>query len=335
MTRRQSQTEFSSLVQKYFLERLVNQKGASHQTIAAYRDTFKLFFKYVKKETNKDPTDITVDDFNSDLVLGFLNYLEVDRANCVRSRNARLATLRSFAKYLALQCPHALSDAHQILSIPNKRFEKPLIEFLTREEVQAILATPNQDNWFGLRDQVLLLLLYNTGARVSELIGIRVGDLVLVGSPYVRLRGKGRKQRTIPLWKETVAKIRLWLKYNAMSPNQPLLPNRQGRSMTRTNVGKRIEIAVKLAAEKQPQLRKRVVSAHTFRHSTAMHLLQSGVDITVIALWLGHESTSITHDYLEADLAMKERALKTIDPPESRKLRFQPADPLLLFLERL
>lgn len=208
----------------------------------------------------------------------FLAYLESERHNTVRTRNARLATLRAFAHYVVLECPEALLEA------------------------------PDGQTWCGCRDRILLTLLYNTGARVSELIGIRVADVELNVSPSVRLHGKGRKQRTVPLWKETAAKIRHWLVFANLKDRQALVPTRRGSPMTRSNVAERIALAAHLAANHCPQLQGRRVTPHTLRHTTAMHLLQAGVDITVIALWLGHESPVTTHGYIEADLTMKEKA---------------------------
>lgn len=236
---------------------------------------------------------------------------------------------------LPLQCPPALQLAQQILAIPMKRFERPMLGFLSREEVQALLAAPDAETWCGRRDMAMFTLFYNTGARVSELIGIRVADVTLSTMSSVRLHGKGRKQRTVPLWKETAATIRRWLKYADLRAEQPLIPNRNGMPMSRTNVADRLNLAVAAATKTCPQLAGRRISPHTWRHTTAMHLLQAGVDLTVIALWLGHESPVTTHGYIEADLAMKERALATIAPPETKHKRYHPSDAVLKFLESL
>ena len=216
-----------------------------------------------------------------------------------------------------------------------KRFERPLLGFLSRDEVQALLAAPDTATWCGRRDRVMFALLYNTGARVSEMISIRVADVTLAATSSVRLHGKGRKQRTVPLWKETAVEIRHWLKYADLRAEQPIVPNRKGLRMTRTNVAERLTLAITAATKQCPQLQGRKVSPHTIRHATAMHLLQAGVDLTVIALWLGHESPVTTHGYVEADLAMKERALATIAPPETKRKRYRPTDAVLKFLESL
>ena len=327
--------EFATLLQRFFAERLLQQQNASPRTVTAYRDTFRLLLNYAERERGKPPVKLALCDFDATLVLDFLAHLETERHNTVRSRNARLAAVRAFAHYVALQCPPALQLAQQLLAIPMKRFERPMLGFLSRDEVQALLAAPDAGTWCGRRDRVMFALLYNTGARVSEMIGIRVGDVTLAATSSVRLHGKGRKQRTVPLWKETADEIRHWLKYANLRPDQPLVPNRTGLPMTRTNVADRLTLAITVATKQCPQLAGRAISPHSLRHSTAMHLLQAGVDITVIALWLGHESPVTTHGYLEADLAMRERALATIAPPETKRKRYRPTDAVLKFLESL
>lgn len=327
--------EFAALLQRFFAERLLQQQAVSARTVAAYRDAFRLFFAYTEQQLGKPPARLTLRDFNAELILGFLAHLEAERGNAVRSRNARLAAMRAFTRYVAVQCPPALLVTQRVLAIPMKRFDKPLIGFLSREEMQAILSAVDPMTWCGRRDQVLLKLLYNTGARVSELIGIRVRDLELDVTPSVRLRGKGRKQRTVPLWKDTCTEIRRWLELAGLSDEHPVLPNRWGKPMTRSNVADRIAQAVAKASPRCRSLAGRTISPHTLRHTTAMHLLQAGVDLTVIALWLGHESPVTTHGYVEADLAMKERALAAIAPPNTRQKRFHPTDALLRFLQAL
>lgn len=327
--------DFAALLQRFFAERLIQQQNASPRTVGAYRDTFRLLLTYAERERGKPPAKLTLGDFDAALVLDFLAHLETERHNTVRSRNARLAAVRAFAHYVALQCPPALQLAQQILAIPMKRFERPLLEYLSRDEVQAVLAAPDTSTWCGRRDRVMFALLYNTGARVSEMIGIRVADVTLAATSSVRLHGKGRKQRTVPLWKETAAEIRHWLKYADLRVDQPLVPNRSGRPMTRTNVAERLALAITAATMQCPRLAGRRISPHSWRHTTAMHLLQAGVDITVIALWLGHESPVTTHGYVEADLAMKERALDTLAPPETKRKRYRPSDAVLKFLESL
>jgi site-specific recombinase XerD len=327
--------EFAALLQRFFAERLIEQQNASPRTVAAYRDTFRLLLGYAERERGKPPARLTLEDFDATLILDFLAHLEIERHNTVRSRNARLAAVRAFVHYVALQCPPALLLTQQILAIPMKRFEKPLLGYLSRDEIQAVLAAPDMTTWCGHRDRVMFAVLYNTGARVSEMINLRVADVTLAATSSVRLHGKGRKQRTVPLWAETAVEIRRWLKYADLRADQSLVPNRSGQPMTRTNVADRLALAITAATAPCPQLAGRKISPHSLRHTTAMHLLQAGVDLTVIALWLGHESPVTTHGYIEADLAMKERALATLTPPETKHQRYHPTDAVLKFLESL
>ena len=327
---------FATLLQRYFADYLTRQRAASPRTIVAYRDTFRLLLLFTERQIAKPPTAVKLTDLDAALVLAFLDYLEVDRGNGSRSRNARLAAIRSFLQYAARQDLSALPVIQQTLAIPMKRCDKPLLGFLAREEMQAILDAPDTTNWTGKRDQALFTVLYNTAARVSEAIGLRVGDIILESSPCVHIHGKGRKQRAIPLWRSTAALLRAWKRQLGSVPNTaPMFPNRDGAAMTRSNVTQRLALHVKAAAERNPQLLRRTVSPHTIRHTTAMHLLQSGIDIAVIALWLGHESTTTTHTYIEADLSMKERALERLQPPNTGIPRFRPPDQLMQFLQNL
>lgn len=327
--------QFSSLVERFFVDRLMSQKNVSPRTVESYRDTFRMIFRYAEKKLHKPPVQFTLNDFSAKLVLDFLSHLEKDRHNGIRSRNARLAALHSFSRYVSTECPPAIHIAQQILGIPMKQFDKPMLVFLSREEITALLSAPSTNSWFDQRDRLLLAMLYNTGARISEITGIRVSDVTLGSSSYVKLRGKGRKLRTVPLWKETATQVSQWVKTQCLQAENPLLPNRHGHAMTRANAAERFALALNKAAKKCPQLRERHISPHTVRHTVAQHLLRQGVDITVIALWLGHESLTSTHGYIEADLAMKERALSSISPPETKGTRYRPSDSLLRFLQDL
>ena len=327
---------FAALVQAWFAEYLTQQRALSAQTIAAYRDSFVLFLEFAEKHLGKSPATMALADMTPELIMAFLDHLERQRHNCVRSRNARLAALRSFLKFAAHRDVASLQVIERALGVPVKRFERPMFSYLSREEMLAVIGTPD-DSWLSQRDHVLFLLLYNTGARVSEIIGLKVGDVVLdEGSACVHLRGKGRKQRSVPLWRSTVKAVRAWLKANPeFHPTSPLLPNRNGRTMTRANVALRLTLAAEKATRSCPSLTKRRVSPHVIRHSTAMHLLQAGVDISVIALWLGHESPVTTHHYVEADLNMKERALAKLHEPETKIQRYRAPDSLINFLKTL
>lgn len=332
----QTTPSFAALVQRFFVEHLGQHRAVSPRTIAAYRDTLRLLLAFAETSIGKPPSKLALTDLNARLLLNFLDHLEKVRANSVRSRNARLAALRTFLKYAGHHDLDALGIIEQALAIPMKRTDRPLIGFLTRSEIQAILDAPDDATWTGRRDRVLFSLMYNTGARVSEVIGIRCCDIVLEGQPAVHLHGKGRKERCVPLWRPTVALVRRWQRsLGANAQDGFLLPNRAGAKMTRSNVTQRLDLAVAAAARHLPSLAARLISPHVIRHTTAMHLLQSGVDITVIALWLGHEDTATTHMYVEADLSMKEQALEKLQPQQARLGRYRPPDHLIRFLEAL
>jgi site-specific recombinase XerD len=326
---------FPVLLQQFFAERLIQQKNASPQTVASYRDTFRLFLNFAQQQLHKSPAKLELSDMDTQLVLGFLNYIERKRHNSIRTRNTRLTAIRSFLHYAALRDPLSLSTIHGVLAIPMKRFEQPLIGFYSREEMNAILNAPDPTTWCGQRDRVMLVTLYNTGARVSELIGMTVKDLVLERSSSIRIHGKGRKERTVPLWRRTATQLKRWLREIDAAPDQHLFPNRSGGAMSRTGVTDRLKLAALTATKNCPQLRQRKISPHRVRHSTACHLLQSGVDITVIALWLGHENPSTTHIYVEADLEMKQRALNTLKEPNQKPNRYKPTESIMRFLEGL
>lgn len=327
---------FAALVQAYFGEYLTQQRALSPQTIAAYRDGFVLFLEFAEERLGKAPATMALADVTPELIMAFLDHLERQRRNSVRSRNARLAALRSFLKFAGHRDVASLQVIERALGVPIKRFERPMFGYLTREEVLAVIGEPG-DSWLSQRDHALFLLMYNTGARVSEIIGIKVGDVVLdTSAACVHLHGKGRKQRSVPLWRSTVKTLRAWLHVNPQfETTSPLLPNRDGKVMTRFNVAKRLSLATRAAAAQSPRLSHQRVSPHTIRHTTAMHLLQAGVDISVIALWLGHESPVTTHHYVEADLTMKERALARLHEPDAKIQRYRAPDSLLDFLKTL
>jgi len=304
-------------------------------TIEGYRDTFRLFLSFMHELLKKRPAELSLNDLDADTVLAFLNHLEKQRGNSPRTRNTRLAAIRSFVHFVSFKNPAQLAKCEQILAIPVKRFEKPLVGFVEREQMDAILNAPDLDTWSGRRDHALFMTMYNTGARVSELIGMSVSDLTVSPKASVTILGKGRKLRTVPLWPATAKTLKQWLTDATPAPNSPLFPNRSGQRMSRTGVSKRLALAASLAATAFPALAQRRITPHVIRHSTAMHLLQSGVDITVIALWLGHESPATTHGYIEADITMKERAMQSIAPKTGKPMSFKADDELLGFLNSL
>lgn len=327
---------FPTLVQRFFMDHLREQRAVSSQTIAAYRDTLRLLLTYVAAALRRTPGAITLPDLDAPMLLAFLDHLEKERGNSVRSRNARLAAIRTFLKFASHHDLSALAKIERALAIPLKRFDRPMVGFLSRLEIGAIIEAPDQTSWAGQRDRAFFSMMYNTGARVSEMTGIRCRDVVLEGQPAVHLSGKGRKERSVPLWRATAALIKSWRRRIGDPTGDAILfPNRSGGRMSRSNVTQRLDLAVAIAGLKNPGLLERPITPHTVRHTTAMHLLQSGVDITVIALWLGHEDTATTHMYVEADIAMKEQALMKLQPSTAAPGRFRASDTLLSFLQSL
>ncbi|MBS0422322.1 MAG: tyrosine-type recombinase/integrase [Proteobacteria bacterium] len=326
---------FGSLLQQFFVERMIQQRHASVRTIEAYRDSFRLLLAFARQRLHKRPAAVALEDLSASFILQFLEHLETNRRNSVRSRNARFAAIRSFMHYVGFKEPAALALVRSVLAIPMKRFDRPLIGFLSREHMQAILNAPSPVTWCGQRDRVMLATLYNTGARVCELIGMRVADLSFESGPAIHIRGKGRKERSVPLWPSTAKQLRGWLLQYPREPHEPLFINRSGGALTRVGITERLKIAAGSITHQHPHWAKKRISPHVVRHSLAMHLLQSGVDITVIALWLGHESPVTTHMYVEADLQMKQRALDSLRAPRSPSTRYRPPDQLLRFLQSL
>jgi len=328
-------TDLARLLQDFFCKRLIQQQNASQQTIYSYRDTFRLFLRFGEQRLGKSAADLHLEDINASFVLAFLDHLESQRQNCIRSRNVRLAAIRSFLHYAALQEPGVLASIQQVLAIPFKRFDRPIVKHLTQVEMQAILDAPDESTWSGRRDYVLFATMYNSGARVSEIIALRRIDFESTRFQAIHLHGKGRKERVIPLWKRTVKALKTWMVQIEPSPQVPLFPNRFGQMLSRSGVESRLRIAVTLAIKQCQSLKKKIVSPHVIRHTTAMHLLQAGVDLSVIALWLGHENITTTHQYLEADLGMKEKALACLQPPKVNSTRYKPSCDVLSFLDGL
>jgi len=329
--------ELGGLIQRYFCSYLIDQRRVSSNTVRSYRDTFRLFLSFLAKKQYTRVASLALVDLNHDNILCFLQDIEKNRHNSIRTRNARLAAIKSFLNYVAVERPDCLSDIQKSLAIPSKRGDKPLVQCLDKEEINALLNAPDTKTWSGLRDHVLLLVLYNTGARVSELIHIQRQDMDLQRQHAIHLHGKGRKERIIPLWPQTVAEVRKWSSHYDQSDNAPVFPNRFGGAISRSGVQQRLRCAQSVAAVNLPSLKNRTISPHTIRHTTALHLLQSGVDLSVIALWLGHEQIDTTHQYMEADLEMKRAALDSLTAvkTKSRRIRAKPTEKILAFLEGL
>ena len=326
---------FPSLLQSFFTDRLLRQRAASPHTIAGYRDCFRLLLQFAKEQLGKMPSQLKIEDLDAPFIVLFLEHLERSRKNSARTRNARLAAIHSFFRYVALEEPAHALHCHRILAVPNKRYEQRPIEFLTREEIDALLTVSNPSSWIGRRDRTLVLVAAQTGLRVSELIMLNCQHVVLGTGAHVRCLGKGRKQRCTPLRPETAKMLDVWLRERKGRPEDPVFPSIRGGRLSRDAVERLITKYTHLAARTCLSLRRKNVSPHVLRHSTAMDLLQHGVDRSVIALWLGHESVETTQMYLHADMRLKEKALSRTEPLGIKLVRYRPNDQLLAFLEGL
>jgi site-specific recombinase XerD len=328
-------TSFPSLLQSFFTDRLLRQRQASPHTVAGYRDCFRLLLQFAKERLGKSPSQLQIEDLDAPFVGLFLDHLESNRKNSARTRNIRLGAIHSFFKYVALEEPAHALHCHRVLAVPNKRYERRPIEFLNREEIDALLAVPNRSLWVGRRDRTLLLVAVQTGLRVSELIGLNCQDVVLGTGACVRCLGKGRKLRCTPLRPETGKMLGAWLRERQGKPEDPVFASIRGDRLSRDAVEHLIAKYAHLAAKTCPSLKGKRVSPHVCRHAAAMDLLHHGVDRSVIALWLGHESPETTRMYLHADMRLKEQALSRTAPLGVKSGRYQPDDELMAFLEGL
>jgi integrase/recombinase XerD len=322
-------------LQAFFADYVCHQKRLSPHTIVSCRDTFRLLLTFLRDDTGVEPSALRLADVDAPAVLRFLDHLEQQRGNSVRSRNIRLSAIRTFFRLVALRDPESIGIATRVLAIPLKREDKKLIGYLTRPEMQALLAAPDQSKWSGRRDHALLLTLYNSGARVSEVITLTRAQVCFETSTFVHLIGKGRKERTVPLWHDTAQVLKAWFRELGDHARGLAFPSARGKPLSRDGVDYLLKQAVRRATPTCPSLAHQHISPHVIRHTTAMHLLQAGVDIATIALWLGHESIETTHVYLAADLAMKEKALEKLDPIAGEWQRFHADDALLAFLASL
>ena len=323
------------VLQAFFTDRLLRERHASPQTVAAYRDNWRLLLGFSAKRTGKSPSTLDIEDIDMPLVCAFLDHLEHDRGNSVRTRNARLAAIHSLFRYAALHHPEHAATIARVLAILPKRFERAIIAFLTKPEVEALLAAPDHTSWTGRRDQALLLVAVQTKLRISELIGLRCGDAHLGAGAHLVCHGKGRKDRITPLTIPTVKILRAWLAECDPGPTDSLFSTRIGKSLSRDAIERRIALHVATAAANCPTLAKKNVTAHVLRHTAAMRLLEAGIDPTVIALWLGHEHVDTTAIYLHAHLGIKEKALARAQMPNAKPGRYRASDALITFLESL
>ena len=324
-----------ALLESFFTQRLMAQRQASPHTIASYRDTFRLLLDFAQKQQHKPPSSLDLSDVDAPLISAFLDDLEKRRGSTASSRNVRLTAIRSFFRYAAFQEPTQSEHIQRVLAIPSKRLARPMVAFLIREEIEALLASPDPHTWIGRRDHALLQLAAQTGLRLSELTSLDRHALVLDSGAHVRCHGKGRKERCTPLTKQTVAVLKAWLKEPARGTNDILFPNLRGGRLSADAVQYLLAKYVVIAKQRCPALKHKRVTPHVLRHSSAMELLQAGVDTSVIALWLGHESIETTQIYLHAHLALKEAALAKTTPLNAKPARFRPGDKLLQFLNAL
>ena len=326
---------FQALLRGFFVDRLAGQRCASSHTIAAYRDTFRLLLRFAITRLHKSPSQLAIEDLDVSFLSKFLDHLEHERGNCARTRNARLATLHGFFHYVALSEPaHALL-CQRVLAIPSKRFARGPVEFLAPEEIEAIIAAPDTATWIGRRDRALLLVAVQTGLRVSELIGLRREDVGRGKGAHVRCEGKGRKTRCTPLRQDVAAVLDAWLREQPVAAQQPVFLSARGGALSRDAIERLVAKHLAAARKACPSLKEKNVTPHTLRHTAAMELLRCGVDRSVIALWLGHESMETTQIYLHADMRLKEQAMARTTNSRAAPARYRPKDDVLAFLEGL
>ncbi len=324
------------LLERWFSVRLMSQQRVSHNTVCSYRDTFRLLLVFAKKQLGKQPSMLELEDIDAELISAFLNDLEKHRLISARTRNLRLTAIHSFFHFLAYEEPGHSARIQRVLSVPSKRHEQKLIHFLERTEIVALLASPNQTTWVGRRDHALLFLALQTGLRLSELISLDRISLVLEKGAHVRCVGKGRKERSTPLTKAAVIIMKAWLSELPNAADDALFPTIHGNRLSPDSVQYLVKKYAALASTQCSSLKRKHVTPHVLRHTAAMELLNAGVDTTVIAMWLGHESTQTTQVYLHAHMALKEAALAKVAPLNiDNALHYKPSDKLLNFLTSL
>ncbi|RKZ83365.1 MAG: integrase [Gammaproteobacteria bacterium] len=328
-------TSLAPLLERFFTQRLMQQRKASPHTISSYRDTFRQFLIFTQQRLHQPPSRLNIEQIDAPLIVAFLDELENHRGLSVRSRNLRLTAIHSFFHYLAFELPTHAAQIQRVLAIPSKRFTRTLVSFLSRPEVDALLAAPDCDTWSGRRDHAFILTAVQTGLRLSEMTGLKHEDLIFCAGGHVRVTGKGRKERCIPLAKPTLTVLKTWLQEPQRGDGGVLFPSARGKRLSVHGVQYLLNKHRVAAAKVCPSLKQKRVTVHRLRHTMAMDLLQAGVDRSVIALWLGHESVETTQIYLEATLSMKEQALAKMTPPSGKLSRYQPGDQLLSFLNSL
>jgi len=328
-------SSFPALLERFFTERLLNQMGASPHTIAAYRDTFRLFLRFALERLGTAPCKLRMEDLDVKFVSRFLDHLENKRGNSTRTRNNRLAALHSFFQFVAIHEPALTLQCQRVLALPSKRFTRAPVEFLTDEETAALVSAPDPRKWIGRRDKALLLVAVQTGLRNSEITSLCRRDVEFGVGAHVYCFGKGRKMRRTPLRPDVAAVLKEWMAQQDGQPADPVFPSSNGGRLSADALQHLVAKHVATARLHCLSLKAKKVKPHTLRHAAAMALLHRGVDLSVIALWLGHESPETTQIYLHADMQLKEQALAHATASGLKPDRFRPPDPLLAFLESL
>ena len=329
---------FAPLLEHYFLSYLIAQKKASPQTVATYRDSFTIYLGFLSTNKHINPENIELEHFSLHYLESFGEHLEQERLCCASTINLRMASIKSFLRYAAVEAPEYSDLIRKSLSLPCRKADKPVMAFLKKEEYEAMLEICEENNAISLRDKLILMVLYNTGCRVSELINVQVSDVSISynsGTSSIHFCGKGRKERITPVWKTTARYIEQYIEAQGLEQKDRLFKNKQGRNLTRSGVSQRITLLSTKASSIVPSLKEKKITPHTFRHSAAMNLLQAGVDISTIAIWLGHESIETTHKYMVADIETKRKAMEKLEEPANGTFNYKPSQSILSFLESL
>lgn len=329
---------FQSLLQNFFLKRLMQQRNVSKNTVSSYRDTFRLFFEYMRLKHQTDPSDISIEQMHLEYIEGFCKYLTEERSCSSSTVNNRLSAIKSFLKYVIEQQPEFSNTVKGALSLPFRKQEKKAMCFITKEEFDVYLNLCDTSTPIGARDKLMLLILYNTGARVSELVEIKysdIRDLNTPGNSSIKIYGKGRKERVVPIWRSTAKYIRKYTDTFHISGDERLFINKNGAPMTRSGVYGRIEKLTELSSAIIPSLKQKTITPHSFRHSVAMNLLEARVDLSTIAIWLGHSSIETTHKYMVANLELKRKAMEKAKDSGNESYKYKPSKDILKFLESL
>jgi len=337
-TKLHSTISFAPLLEHYFLSYLIAQKKASPQTVATYRDSFTLYLGFLSTIQHINPEKVELVHFSLPYLESFCNHLEQERLCCSSTINLRIASIKSFLRYAAVEAPEYSDIIRKALTLPCRKIDKPVIAFLKKDEYEAMLEICEGNDEISSRDKMLLMVLYNTGCRVSELINVQVSDVSISnksGTSSIHFYGKGRKERTTPIWKTTAHYIEQYIKSKGLERKDRLFQNKQGGNLTRSGVSQRIALLATKASSITPSLKEKKISPHTFRHSAAMNLLQAGVDISTIAIWLGHESIETTHKYMVADLEIKRKAMEKLEESQNGTFNYKPSKSILSFLESL